>query len=83
MLAKNGANVEAWDESWQRPMYYVTHYEQTASNDKLKVWQNHGGISPRPLPGRMDRLETDDSVRVVWSASSGGKTQTLFKYTVQ
>jgi flagellin-like protein len=28
-------------------------------------------------------LETGDDLRVVWEASSGGKTQTLFKYTVQ
>jgi flagellin-like protein len=31
----------------------------------------------------MKPLDTDDSVNVVWSASSGGKTQTLFKYSVQ
>jgi hypothetical protein len=28
-------------------------------------------------------LEAGDDVRVVWEASSGGKTNTLFKYTVQ
>jgi hypothetical protein len=28
-------------------------------------------------------LETGNSVNVVWTASSGGKTQTLFKYRVQ
>jgi hypothetical protein len=28
-------------------------------------------------------LEQGENVRVVWTASSGGKTQTLFKYTVQ
>jgi hypothetical protein len=31
----------------------------------------------------LDDLEQDDNVNVVWTASSGGKTQTLFKYTVQ
>jgi hypothetical protein len=30
-----------------------------------------------------DRLETDDEIAVVWHSSSGGKTQTLTKYTVQ
>jgi FlaG/FlaF family flagellin (archaellin) len=30
-----------------------------------------------------ERLLTDDSINVVWTASSGGKTQTLFKYSVQ
>jgi hypothetical protein len=29
------------------------------------------------------RLKQNDAVRVVWSAESGGKTQTLFKYSVQ
>jgi hypothetical protein len=28
-------------------------------------------------------IQQDDTVNVVWTASSGGKTQTLFKYTVQ
>jgi hypothetical protein len=28
-------------------------------------------------------LDNGDSVNVVWTASSGGKTQTLFKYSVQ
>jgi hypothetical protein len=32
---------------------------------------------------RLDPLDTGDNVRVVWTAESGGKTQTLFKYTVQ
>jgi hypothetical protein len=31
----------------------------------------------------LDDLETDDEIRVTWTAESGGKTQTLFKYTVQ
>jgi flagellin-like protein len=39
---------------------------------------NVGG-SPDPDPS----LQQGDDVRVVWTASSGGKTQTLFKYTVQ
>jgi hypothetical protein len=33
--------------------------------------------------GDIDPLETGDDVTVVWEASSGGKTQTLFRYTVQ
>jgi flagellin-like protein len=31
----------------------------------------------------LEMLDTGASVNVIWSASSGGKTQTLFKYTVQ
>jgi flagellin-like protein len=36
-------------------------------------WRNH----------LLDPLDNGDNVRVVWTASSGGKTQTLFKYSVQ
>jgi DNA-binding PadR family transcriptional regulator len=30
-----------------------------------------------------DKLESGDTINVGWEANSGGKTQTLFKYTVQ
>jgi flagellin-like protein len=33
--------------------------------------------------GIVHKFETGDQVSVIWEASSGGKTQTLFKYTVQ
>jgi hypothetical protein len=33
--------------------------------------------------GHGDWLTTGDNVQVVWTASSGGKTQSLFRYTVQ
>jgi flagellin-like protein len=83
ILGKKGPNVEAWGGEWIRPEHYVTHYKQGSSNDEVKLWQNNAAVSPRPLPGRLERFETDDPVRVVWRASSGGKTQTLFRYTVQ
>jgi flagellin-like protein len=41
--------------------------------------ESGGGRDGRSLP----LLEQGDTVRVVWEASSGGKTQTLFQYTVQ
>jgi flagellin-like protein len=31
----------------------------------------------------VDPLKTDDQIQVVWEASSGGKTQTMFRYSVQ
>jgi hypothetical protein len=37
------------------------------------TWTNH----------QLDPLTNGDDVRVVWTASSGGKTQELFEYTVQ
>jgi flagellin-like protein len=33
--------------------------------------------------GELTTLSTGDNVNVVWTASSGGKTQAIFKYTVQ
>jgi hypothetical protein len=33
--------------------------------------------------GNDPSLQQGDSIRVVWTASSGGKTQTLYKYSVQ
>jgi flagellin-like protein len=40
-----------------------------------------GRCAPRNRFG--NPLQSGDNVNVVWEASSGGKTQTLFKYTVQ
>jgi hypothetical protein len=31
----------------------------------------------------MDLLKQGDEMNIVWTASSGGKTQTLLKYSVQ
>jgi hypothetical protein len=42
-----------------------------------------GGEPPSGDHKVMDAPSQGDSIRVVWTASSGGKTQTLFKYTVQ
>jgi flagellin-like protein len=54
-----------------REILEVLHeYDGQGSNDGVVVHQG-------------DYVETGQEVRVVWSASSGGKTQTLFQYTVQ
>jgi flagellin-like protein len=42
-----------------------------------------GGIYLEPNGQPMDQLEQDDDIQIVWNAESGGKTQTLTKYTVQ
>jgi flagellin-like protein len=39
--------------------------------------------NPTQRLGKAKFLETGENVRIVWEASSGGKTQTLFKYEVQ
>jgi flagellin-like protein len=43
-------------------------------NTNSNPWNPQGTVTP---------LEQDDNINVVWTASSGGKTQTLFRYTVQ
>jgi hypothetical protein len=55
---------------------------QGADNDPVIVGvYNGGGGGSGPWAGLP--LEQGDTVRMIWTASSGGKTQTLFKYTVQ
>jgi flagellin-like protein len=45
---------------------------------------NFGGSCPISSGHKnLEPLSTGDQANVVWTASSGGKTQTLFKYTVQ
>jgi hypothetical protein len=45
---------------------------------EISVW--NGGGTPRY---DTNPIEQNDDVRVIWTASSGGKTQALFRYTVQ
>jgi hypothetical protein len=45
--------------------------------------QPDAGASQGVSPAVGVPLESDDQANIVWTASSGGKTQTLFKYTVQ
>jgi flagellin-like protein len=49
--------------------------------DDMPTHGNNGGGQTRVVSG--NQLDQGDQVNVVWTASSGGKTQTLFKYTVQ
>jgi hypothetical protein len=51
------------------------------SIDGLPTHTNDGGSSTSVTAG--NALDQGDQVNVVWTASSGGKTQTLFKYSVQ
>jgi flagellin-like protein len=50
-------------------------------DDVSGVTYNGGGTDPYPYPEKL--LVQGREVNLVWEASSGGKTQTLFKYTVQ
>jgi flagellin-like protein len=69
------------------------HVEDESYSLNYKDWMSNGGkngfVEPRLKWNGgsngliLTHLETGDSVNVVWTASSGGKTQTLFKYSVQ
>jgi FlaG/FlaF family flagellin (archaellin) len=51
--------------------------------EHARIWENQGHCGENHPHWNFDALESGDNVNVVWTASSGGKTQTLFKYTVQ
>jgi flagellin-like protein len=62
--------------------HYCVNYKEppnigTLAGTNCKTNGANGGA------GSIDPLETDDDITVVWEAGSGGKTQTLFRYTVQ
>jgi FlaG/FlaF family flagellin (archaellin) len=50
------------------------------SSDFQSIGVGAGGDHCR---GGLDAITSGDEVRIIWTASSGGKTQTLFRYTVQ
>jgi hypothetical protein len=51
------------------------HVQVRPENVDMPV-ERGGAVSAKPFA-------TGDQMQIVWTASSGGKTQTLFKYTVQ
>jgi hypothetical protein len=61
------------------------HYDNNANNDDPAHAYKHSGRCSDYGGNRInfDPLLQGDNANVVWTASSGGKTQTLFKYTVQ
>jgi flagellin-like protein len=58
----------------------IQPYYGNLDMDPMEINFNYGGQFARS-PSKA--LMTGDSVNVIWKASSGGKTQRLFKYTVQ
>jgi FlaG/FlaF family flagellin (archaellin) len=71
-------NVEAW-ENGNVDFESVAFDGRPGGNMNTCDGNSKGGSKWGP----MNLLSTGDQVDVVWTASSGGKTQTLFKYTVQ
>jgi flagellin-like protein len=92
-----GTPSAAWEELESTTYPAAIHYNTVNKNDgrpcvnvelssDLDATQANIPILSEEQCGDRARprvLFTGDSVNVVWTASSGGKTQTLFKYTVQ
>jgi hypothetical protein len=66
--------------------------DEYVPNERYRFWAFDPPGSERPQVDQIPKsglgvpatqLMSDDRVNVVWTASSGGKTQTLFKYSVQ
>jgi flagellin-like protein len=75
--ATNGHKKEFIKASYRYEMQYAQNDEDVSTLQ----WFDPSG--PNPTTNDITSLEQGNNVNVVWSASSGGKTQTLFKYTVQ
>jgi hypothetical protein len=80
MIGYDGPNRDYWkdiENARTNPggirMTYKESPERPALTWKESSWKEH----------ELTPLETGDKVRIVWKADSGGKTQTMFKYTVQ
>jgi flagellin-like protein len=56
--------------------------DTSAPENQLAVW-NPDSCGDWNSVKFLEPIETGDKIQVVWTASSGGKTQTLYKYTAQ
>jgi hypothetical protein len=61
--------------------YYVAPGQ--GDKDEIRMKDPYNCWDGNSVENHANALETGDSTKIVWRASSGGKTQTLFKYTVQ
>jgi FlaG/FlaF family flagellin (archaellin) len=62
------------------PLYYKGHDDATI---KVFDWASGDEWNAATHGPPTDADDGPDTIRVVWEASSGGKTQTLFRYSVQ
>jgi flagellin-like protein len=72
--------------SFGRPPYWVFNKWGNSQKTKIKISEFDDGGSQGPLgmnTVQPHTLQQGQTVGVKWEASSGGKTQQLFKYTVQ
>jgi flagellin-like protein len=90
-----GGGLPSECANWRSPIpadEYVKRGSYGASGNSYAFWIGSPVESP-PDPeycrvkkqngGYFNDIETGSDVQVVWEAESGGKTQTLFKYSVQ
>jgi flagellin-like protein len=75
------------DKYIEKAMYGVMFgYDDSASYHIRSLQKADGDYcsgSSTSLSDRMNPIKAGDDINVVWEASSGGKTQTLFKYKAQ
>jgi hypothetical protein len=71
----------SYDRLWSDERLAAGTYRGKPFDDLWQVLYNGPGTMKEPVA--MNDIQSGDSVNVVWTAESGGKTQTLFKYTVQ
>jgi FlaG/FlaF family flagellin (archaellin) len=86
IVAGNNDNAVS-HENFDTTIDYAFDFDNNNQETYLEIDDNDGDedqdADDFAWNGPLSELETGDNVNVVWTASSGGKTQTLFKYTVQ
>jgi flagellin-like protein len=86
ILATNGPKKDRIDDLYEDAKStnpgddFSIHYTSAGGGERDPTLTYHDGSWTNY---DLDALKSGDQVAVVWSASSGGKTQTLFKYEVQ
>jgi flagellin-like protein len=89
LIAHNGPNLEELPKNPCGQYYYITaddrERSQRSTQNVLTLSARKWGSSCTGYQtvAPMEQFETGETLNVVWSAESGGKTQTLFKYSVQ
>jgi hypothetical protein len=74
---RSGLDHDRVEKAGRYEVTYVT------GPDDVGSIQHFGGTNSFSTPPVPSKIESGHQMNVVWSASSGGKTQTLFRYTVQ
>jgi FlaG/FlaF family flagellin (archaellin) len=65
------------------PSQLCLNFQRADNGDNINAWKPGNSAPGCSNEARPALLEDGQQVTIVWTASSGGKTQTLFKYAVQ